>query len=126
MISPYFLNSRVEIFTERQTRGVRGENVKSLVPWLDVPCCCDLKAVRKEAGVGMHQSSYTAKVYVDGPLDITNRHWARVTETLSGITILGQVADCRHAGLCGDNIEFVIESVGDEPPVETAAGGEDA
>lgn len=117
MIPPIFLNSRVEIFIENETRGSRGEVVKTLSPYLDVRGACDLKAVRREPGEGFLNTSYTAKVFIDGPLDINNKHWARVTADDSGQTILGQVADCRHAGLCGDNIEFMIESSNPSPPI---------
>lgn len=120
MISPIFLNCTVELFTESHVRGASGQAIKTLTPWVTVRGACDLKAVRRQEGNGIHHSGYTAKVFVDGPKDINNQHWARITDDVSTLVVVGQVSDCRNAGFIHDNIEFVVES-GDPTPTLPSA-----
>ena len=117
MISPVFLNCTVELFTESHARGASGQAIKTLTPWVTVRGACDLKGVRRQTAMGVSHTGYTAKVFVDGPKDINNRHWARLTDDVGVVTIFGQVSDCRNAGLIHDNIEFVIESGDPTPPI---------
>jgi hypothetical protein len=118
MISPVFLNCTAEIFVETITHSATtSANTKTLTPVFTTRAACDLKAVRREGGESVHFQVMTAKVFIDRPLAMGVKHWARITADVSGQIVFGQVTDVRNAGLIDDNIEFVVESTSPVPSI---------